>query len=342
MKPARRITIGALFVGAVLLEILAFNLLTTAQAVASFVAIHLAASLLAALALQNALPPSAREPAAIVIGAIGAFSFFIPGGGLVAVAAATALMVRDRRRLGAPFKTVQMPELGAPQPAPTAGFRAAGLRDVLLDASQPSPVRLRSLRVLQSIPMRQAGPVLTALLDDPLEDLRLSAHALLERAAKRVAGVIHTELERLPGHTERAARLVSLRRIAEHYWELVYAGLATGDTATFAIAQGIKYADAALTLAPGDAALWLLRGRLLQAMHDPRGARQSIQTAIGAGLAPERGAAYLAELAFERGDFRAVREQIARIESEPGMTLGPVAQFWQIRSRPRRARVVAA
>ena len=246
-----------------------------------FLAWHLVASVLFAPVVRALLPARLRNPVWPTLTWIACCGFFIPVFGVIAlVGAALTALLAPMRASDAGFESLPQPALTGSSASAGARFRAAGLQGMLFDQHLPSGLRMRSMRVLQNMPMKRAGPLLSRLLDDPVEDLRLTAHALLERESKRIVERIGQERVVLEAATGPEQRLRSLRRMAEHYWELVYGGLATRDLSELAITEGLNFADQALELAPRDAQLWLLRGKLLNASHDPRGARLAYRALI--------------------------------------------------------------
>lgn len=297
--------------------------------VVSFLGMHLVASFLFALVVRGVLPDKYREPSQAVLALLTSFAFFIPIFGLLAlVAGVLTVLSVPRGRVAMPFDTVRHPEFSTPQRDQAVRIRATGLRTLLLDPTLAPELRLRSLMALQNIPIRRAGPLLRRLLGDPSDDMRLTAYGLLDRESRRIGDAVQKELAALPRITERGPRLNALRRIAELYWELVYTGLAQADLSEHALGEGLKHCDAALAIAGRDPGLLLLRGRLLNAKGDATGALEAFEKAMEAGLSVERAAPYVAEIAFEAGDFDGVRRQLERMDPQANPTVAPLVRFW--------------
>lgn len=303
--------------------------------VLSFLGMHLIASFLFALVVRGVLPDKYREPIRAVLALLTSFAFFIPIFGLLALAAGVlTVLSAPRGNVVLPFNLVRHPEFTNPLRDPVARIRATGLRTVLLDATLAPELRLRSLMALQNIPIRRAGPLLKRLLGDPSDDMRLTAYGLLDRESRRIGDTTQRELDALPGITERGPRVNALRRIAEQYWELVYTGLAQSDLSEHALAEGLRHCDAALALAGGDPGLLLLKGRLLTAQGDTRAALESYRKSIEAGLPVGRAAPYIAQIAFEDGDYDTVRKYLRHVDQQTNPTVAPIAQFWSDRPDP--------
>lgn len=305
--------------------------------VVSFLAIHGLASFVFAFVVRNVLPEKYRTPRWAVLALLTSFAFFIPIFGLLALATAViTVLASPRGALVLPFDLVRHPEYSTPLRETSVKMRASGLRTLLLDATLAPELRLRSLMALQNIPIRRAGPMLRRLLADPSDDMRLTAYGLIERESKRISDIIDREIATLPTLTDRGPRITSLRRIAEQYWEYVYTGLAQADLSDFAIAEGLRYCDQALALAPTEAGLWILKGRLSNAQGDHEGGRNAYREATRLGTPADRIAPYLAQIAFESGDFTEVRRQMSMLSATPMPAVASLAQFWS-KATARRA-----
>jgi hypothetical protein len=309
--------------------------------VAMFLAWHGAASLFFALVVRGTLvPPPMRSPAWAVLGIAASFNFFIPLFGMLAlIAAVLAVLVAPRALIQRPYVAVRRPAFTIPIRESEARMRATGLRTVLLDATLAPELRLRSLMALQNFPIRRAGPFLRRLLSDPADDIRLTAYSLLERETKRVAEGIERGTHELGARDEPALRLATHRRLAELHWELVYTGLAQADLADYSLAEALRHLDEALSIAPREPGLWLLRGRLLNSRGNVEGAALSYREATRCGLPVERAAPWLAEIAYAQRNFAEVRTQMRRIDVDTaGPTIGPVAHYWGERFKSHRSR----
>jgi tetratricopeptide (TPR) repeat protein len=283
-----------------------------------------------ALAARAALPERYRAPAVPIVALFAAFGFFIPLFGMLGPAAALAamLLVPSSRRWH-PFVGVRTPEYVSPQHESAHRLRIAGLQTTLLDVTLPAEVRARSLVTLQNMPPRVSDPVLRKLLSDPSDDLRLEAYEMIDAREKSITGRIGEELEALERSENPAARLYSLRLLAEQHWELVYAELVQGDLREHAIAEGLRHVEEALALAGEEAGLWFLKGRLLQAAGRHAEAAEAYSIAISSGLPESRALPYLAEIAYERRDFPLLRQYMGVIaETQRTPAMAAVIRFW--------------
>jgi tetratricopeptide (TPR) repeat protein len=303
---------------------------STAQLLLFFSA-HAAASALLALFALPALPRHYREPRAVVLAFLFSFSFFIPLIGLLGVMLAVFVaLLKPRLVKTVPFASVRQPEfllsVGDAEPQ----LRKSGLRSVLLDQTTPAQVRLKSLLTLQNMPARTAGPMLRKLLSDPADDIRLVAYGMLDMQEKRINARTQEELQKLERAAEPEARANCLRHLAELHWELVYTGLVQGDVREHALESALHYVEQGLEIAGHDPGLWYLRARLLQASGRLEEARGDFSVAVSCGLPEARALPYVAELAFERRDFAAVRDVMALVaRSHVSPLMAPLVSFWR-------------
>jgi len=299
--------------------------------VLTFLAMHLAASVLAAPAALLLFPAHYRTPRPQVLALLFSFAFFIPLLGILGLLAALAITrLLPLQRVSQPFAEVKPPEYVLSIRDPEIHFRAAGLRATLLDPALPVELRMRSLIALQNMPTRIAAPMLRRLLGDPSDDIRLVAYGILDQKEKIINGQIQEDLSTLPGLADADARVNTLRHLAELHWELIYAGLVQGDVRTYTLEQVLKYTGEALALSDAEPGLWLLRGRALHACRELDGAADAYARAIERGLSEVRALPYLAEIAFDRHDFATLRRHLGRLSREgqtsPGIV--PLARYW--------------
>ncbi len=310
----------------------------TAQ-VMMYLALHLVASILLASAVMPVLPERYREPHQWVTALLFSFAFFMPLLGIIGILSAiviTPLLTLVKKE--DPFSGVRAPEYVLSIRDPDIQFRVAGLRATLLDPNLPSELRMRSLIALQNMPTRVAAPTLRKLLGDSADDIRLVAYGILDQKEKIINTQILGHLESLDRLLDRDGRINALRQLAELNWELVYTGLVQGDVREHTLNQVVKYTEEALQLSDNIPGLWLLRGRALHAQRKLDLASTAYARAISSGLAESRALPYLAEVAYDRHDFRALREYVARLtrNSQPTPMMGPVLRYWSAANGVRR------
>jgi len=291
---------------------------------------HGGAAALLSLFTMAMLPSAYRRPRLPMLLLVFSFIFFVPVLGFVGTVIAIGLAPwLPRLKTPVTFGTISLPALDPHERVRGTGFRQAGMRGFLNNATVPVPARLRALVSLQNVPARLASPLLQDLLGDPAEDLRLLAYGMLDAQEQALNRAIHRELARHRESNDRAIVARSARKLAELYWEMNYRGLAVGELRNHAIDRALGYAHEALRADPTDADLMLRVGRLLHAQNRRGDAHKVYVEALGLGLPATRVIPYLAELAFDVRDYDEVRRLLAALRDWPGMSrLQPVIHYW--------------
>jgi polysaccharide biosynthesis protein PelE len=299
-----------------------------------FLAAHGAACLCLGAFVAAALPPAQRRPVAPIILLIFAFAFFIPVLGLIGQIIGV-LVARFLPRTVPELPYAEIPPIEFEFPPreirERTRYGAGGLTSRLRNPGVAKDSRFKSLLALQGMPPKISNPLLQEMLGDPADEVRLVAYGILDAHEKNINQQIYMELKKLEGTPTRDLRLISLRRLAELYWELVYARLVHGDVREHALRETNRFLVEAMRLAPDDAGLWFLMGKTLL-YRGEAAAEAAFHRAIANGLEESRVLAYLGEIAFERRDYGEVRRIFnALAASQYAPRLKPAVRYW---SRP--------
>ena len=296
-----------------------------------FLVVHGVACLCLAAFVSAGLPPHLRKPPAAVIMLLFGFSFFIPILGLIGQVIAV-LVARFLPRVVPELPYAEIPPIEFEFPPREIRERTkygqGGLTSRLKDSGVPKEARFKSLLALQGMPPRIANPLLQDMLGDPADEVRLVAYGILDNQEKQINQHIHDELTKLRSADSSEMQLIALRRLAELYWELVYGGLVHGDVRDHAMNETEKYINQAMQIAPDDAGLWFLKGRMLLYRRDPAAAA-ALHRAVACGLEESRVLAYLGQLAFEQRDYQEVRRIFSSLsESQYAPRLKQAVKYW--------------
>ena len=297
-----------------------------------FLGVHGLASVCIAIVLTAGLPPAMRRPAPAVIMMLFGFSFFIPILGLIGMIVG-AFVSKYLPRLVPELPYAEIPPIEFEFPPREIRERTkygqGGLTSRLKDAGVPKETRFKSLLALQGMPPKIANPLLQDMLGDPADEVRLIAYGILDNQEKNINQHIHDEIEKLRDtETSDEMKLIAMRRLAELYWELVYGGLVHGDVREHAMGETERYLNQAMEVAPDDAGLWFLKGRMLLFKRDPA-AEAALHRAVANGLEESRVLAYFAQIAFERRDYGEVRRVFGSLsESQYAARLRPAVRYW--------------
>ena len=301
---------------------------------ASYLAAHAIASALASLLLVASVPgPSRRQPR-WAFAFFFALCFFFPVLGVPGLlAAAFVARIYPKRDGKEAFSTVAAPEYAPHDDRPDAPHTHGPVRAQLTDPSAPVETRLRALLSIQDMPSRVANPVIRGMLADASDDVRLVAYGILDSREKRINARIQAARAQLEGK-DPTARLRADKELAELYWELVYQGLVQGDLQKHAAGQARAHFDAALRIAPEDAALWALGGRLANLDGQYERAWHAFSRAIEFGLPQARILPHLAEVAFRMRRYDRVRQLLGQIaQTSHTQRITQVIDYWSTHDR---------
>lgn len=343
-----------------------------AGALLAYLAMQALAAALLAMPLRRLLSRRVRVPSGATLVYLFAAGAFVPLGGVLVVlfAVLPSMLVgmapsawRPRALATQRVALVSLPDF-ASGPMSCVAPRTDGNDRLAVPARRPASAsadagaadahRLSALAALQARPARSVSPLLRALLDDDVEDVRLLAYGMLDAAEQRLTRRILQAQDRLHalGDGDAAGRAATHEQLAQLHWELVYQNLVQGDVRSHTLAQADLHAEAALQAlseAPGAttlyvpaadgsgvaspvASLWQLRGRLALARRDPAAARAALRRAAALGFPRQRALPLLAEAAFMEGDFAAVTtamrslRQAASLPAAP--QLQPLLRYW--------------
>jgi hypothetical protein len=296
---------------------------------------HAAISAVVALSTYLLLPQRFRQPRTFVAGLMFCFAFIAP------VLGAVGLLIIIR---GVLRKTLAESSFAVPMAVEIPVYDVQS-KDVQRGSSQgairsrlgqevPSHLRMQSLLTLQAVPSRVSNPILEELLGDDSDDVRLVAFGMLDTEEKKIASAIRQESERLEHAQTPEARFGCLRQLAELNWELVYACLAQGELRRHILAQAARFADEALALGVSlGSGLHFLRGRIWLEQGDLDAAEHAIEQAVAQGQPRTSAWPYLAEIAFRRRDFVAVRQYMQQLSKlNLASRTRAVEDFWVHRS----------
>ncbi|WP_156328127.1 MULTISPECIES: hypothetical protein [unclassified Massilia] len=182
--------------------------------------------------------------------------------------------------------------------------------------------RLRALIATLSLDAQGAAPLLRIGLLDRDDDVRLLAYSLLTRKEKAIEERIGKSLRQVDSEAKETV-LAAHRALAYDYWELALLGGGGGATA-FLLEQAREHAQAGIAMEPRQACLQLLLGRILLKTRQLEAARAALLHAAVGGVAIDKVAPFLAEIAFHRGQFRQIGTLLNMGKSSD--------QVWRLRS----------
>lgn len=315
------------------LEVGAFAILfqdvNTEQKFWQFFILHAAASVDVAQMGVMFLPKHYRHPKWAVYGLFFVGSFFVP---LLSYIFVSAIVITARffskPIIYHPFVKVQLPEFTLGSAGVRSSLGEGAIRTRLNTTSLPTEVRMKALLSAHAMSARYSVPMLKELLGDEADDLRLLAYGMLDNREKALNALIDESLKKLEAGKDANLRQLYQKQLAELYWAFAYEHLAEGDMLTYMLAQAEHYTRAALeTKADGD--LWVLLAQILIRQQKLAEVDGAFNQAIKLGMPAMRIQPYLAELAYQRDDYKAVREHLQLIPfNNQSPQIANIQRFW--------------
>lgn len=304
--------------GAITVELGIFlSPLTSANTLGAFLAVlgvHLTAAAVVAASIYLMMPGRYKQPRVPVFFLIFGFAFIAPvigALGLLLVARAAQRSSQSGAQFAVPSLVV-LPEYDV-QSKDTHRSGQGAIRS-RLGNEVPDHIRMQSLLTLQAVPNRVSNPILEDLLGDSTDDIRLVAFGMLDSEEKKLSQHIQREQAALADSQTAEQKFACYRHLAELHWELVYASLAQGELRRHMLKQAANHIAAALALdIEPNSGILLLKGRILLAQNDTQGAEAAIHMALSLGQSKTSALPYLAEMAFERRDFKEVRALLGEL-----------------------------
>ncbi|MDP3848675.1 MAG: HEAT repeat domain-containing protein [Pseudomonas sp.] len=324
-----------LFTSAFLLELGSLlSLLSESSSLAAiltFALLHGAACLCLMAGLWPLLPRQYRQPLPWSPLFIFGLAFFIPALGVLGVAAAVfPALYFPRRQRADVWKQTAIPDLPfrATEPDMRSMMSAGGLQDVLRHAVNPNK-RLSAILSTRQMSGRDAIPILKLALKDPVDDVRLLAYSMLDAQESGINLKIKQALEEL--HNAASDRIGQLHAsLAQHYWELVYLGLAQGSVLEHMLQCARSHIEQAMNNRES-ADDWLLAGRIALEQRRIDEADTAFAKAQNLGMEAAQVATYRAEVAFIRRRFADIPGWLAQLHTDDRQRLpfSALARYWQ-------------
>lgn len=149
--------------------------------------------------------------------------------------------------------------------------------------------------------------LLRETLSHPDENLRLLAHALIDRRETGISRMIQC-LENAIPHSQSPVQTVLHLELAELHQELLYMGLVREGMSEFHLRASRRHLNAVRGRLGDNSRLLRIEARILQQSGQRSAAVALYERALAAGAPPARVLPYLADFAWQRRDYPAIRQ----------------------------------
>jgi polysaccharide biosynthesis protein PelE len=315
------------------LEVAAFSILFQEMSVEKkmfgFFILHAAASVDVAQMGVMFLPENYRQPKWAIYGLFFITSFFVP---LLCYIFVSAVVITARFYskpvVSHPFLQVELPEFTLGSAGVRNSLGEGAIRTRLNTPSLSTEVRMKALLSAHAMSARYSVPILKELLGDEADDLRLLAYGMLDNREKSLNTYVDDTLKKLASCTQPSLCQLYQKQLAELYWTFAYEHLAEGDMLAYMLMQAEHYARTALAVRL-DGDLLVLLAQILIKQEKIHEVEAVFDQAIQLGMPAMRIQPYLAELAFQRQDYHAVREHLKLISFNNQIPqIANIQQFW--------------
>jgi hypothetical protein len=315
------------------LEVAAFSILfqeiSVEKKFLEFFILHAAASVDVAQMGVMFLPENYRQPKWAVYGLFFITSFFVP---LLCYIFVSAVVITARFYskpvVYHPFLQVELPAFTLGSAGVRNSLGEGAIRTRLNTPGLSTEVRMKALLSAHAMSARYSVPILKELLGDEADDLRLLAYGMLDNREKSLNAFVDEALKKLGTCTQPALCQLYQKQLAELYWAFAYENLAEGDMLAYMLSQAEHYARTALA-ARQDGDLLVLLAQILIKQQKTQEVEAVFNQAIQLGMPAMRIQPYLAELAFQRQDYQAVREHLKLISfNNQSPQIANVQRFW--------------
>ncbi len=265
-------------------------------------------AVLAGAAMTCALPPSYRERRGVFCH-IALTAFFLPVAGLVVVLGVLSIgclfpMPREPLAAG----RVTAPRFIAHLMARVPHGAGTRLRARLRNVHGERDDRLAALISVRALPSKATSEIARDLLADPVDEVRLLAHGMLDGMEKRIMQQIFAARAHHATSQHEDDRAHACRRLAQLYWELIYQDLVRGEVRRFTLERAEQFAHDTLAQHEDDASMWYLLGRCALLRETPDAAERYLRQAQFHRFPTERLLPWLAEAAFQKRRYRVVTQ----------------------------------
>lgn len=229
----------------------------------------------------------------------------------------------------ADFSQVESPQFVSYLISRVAHGAGARLRARVENKEGAADDRTAAMAAIRSLPTHVTGTLLSDLLSDSSEEIRLLAYGIVDGAERAVMQQIFAANTRLTDATTKKERSEAHGQLAELYWELIYQNLVQGAVRQFTLDRVADHAREALGEKGTDATMWYLLGRCALLKEKPDEAQACFERARDEHFPADRLAPWLAEAAYLRGQYDQLSAMLNPLDkgTMPPM-LQPVVSYW--------------
>lgn len=204
-----------------------------------------------------------------------------------------------------------------------------GIKNLMLDERSDTSLRMKALVSLANNASRDELKLIKKCLSDKNDEIRLYSFAIIDKEERLINTKIHTQLEKLNEVVSSDEKLKAAEELVCLYWDMIYLEL-SDKALTYFIAEEIKrYAKIVLDIEPENIKVHVALGKMYLYNKNFSKAEKHFKIAIKKGPNTDFNIPYLAEIYYNKRDFKAVKSLLERGQQlNLNFMLHPVVEQW--------------
>ncbi len=227
-------------------------------------------------------------------------------------------------------KTLNMQELDNEFPNVKRLFGEGSMAELMSNADAPKALRMKALSVISQDMNRQNIALIKHSLADKDDEIRLYSFSLIDNMEQDINTKIHQASLRFNTTESIDEKMAAATELAYLYWDMVYFDLSDDTLKNFLLNESLRYAQIVFDINMSDRDMNVLLGKIYLEKQELENASTHFVIAIENGVDEEYIVPYLAELYFERGNYRSVASMLNTVKSlNMNATMYPVVSQWK-------------
>jgi tetratricopeptide (TPR) repeat protein len=227
-------------------------------------------------------------------------------------------------------KTLNMQELDHAFPRVKRIFGEGSMMELMSNENAPRQKRMKALSIMAEDMNQKNIALIKHSLADKDDEIRLFSFSLLDKLEQNINTKIHLASVKFENEADEEKRVNAAKELAYLYWDMIYFDLSDDILKEFLIKESLKYANIAFKYNMRDTAINILLGKIYLVKNEYEQAETQFVMAIESGVQKEYIIPYLAELYFERGNYRSIRAMLNVVHGLGiNAKLYPVVAQWE-------------
>jgi len=227
-------------------------------------------------------------------------------------------------------KSINMEELDQEFPTVKRAFGEGSMVDLMGNTLAPQELRMKALSAMADNMTQKNVALIKNSLSEKDDEIRLYSFSLIDKMEHGINNKIHEASIRHQHALSPELRLAAARELAFLYWEMIYFDLSDDILKNFLIEKSFQYAKLVFKENMSDTGINILLGKIYLERELYEEATTQFIIAIESGIENAYIVPYLAELYYNRGNYRSIRSMLSMVDSVGlNATMHPVLEQWR-------------